>query len=126
MQAPVEFRYLRVTQVYTLAREKGMFNFPCFEVDESVGHGFSGGPVFYENRLCGVVSGASSFVEQSWIASLWPLALMEYSDEFDRLTAFGELLDRGAVVAADWLEIRHRISKGVDSFGQPYLSMESG
>jgi hypothetical protein len=106
--APFTLQGLQVTKIYPQRRDRGMLNFPCFEVQESIDHGFSGGPVFYEGKLCGIVSSGSSFDGRSHIASLWPLTLMDYSNELVQQTRFGDLLDRRVIVADDWLEKRHR------------------
>jgi hypothetical protein len=95
-----------------------MMNFSCFEVDDVVEPGFSGGPVFHEGKLCGIVS-SSSFDRRSYITYLWPLTLMDYMDELDHQARFGELLDRRVIVADDWLDMRKRISKGQDDRGNP-------
>jgi hypothetical protein len=119
--APFTLQELQVTQVYPLGRDKGMLNFPCFEVDDSVDHGFSGGPVFYKDKLCGIVTSGSTFDSRSHIALLWPLTLMDYRNEFGGKSRFGDLLDRGVIAASDWREIRNRISKGENEFGDPCL-----
>ncbi|HEX5760001.1 MAG TPA: serine protease [Thermoanaerobaculia bacterium] len=108
---------LHVTKVYSDRRDRGMLNFPCFEVEGQVDPGFSGGPVFYQGKLCGIVSSGSSFDERSHIALLWPLALMDYSNEFKRMTRFGDLLDRRTIVSDCWKELKTRIYKGEDELG---------
>jgi hypothetical protein len=122
--APFTVHELRVTEIFPLYRDRGMLNLPCFEVDDSVEHGFSGGPVFYEGKLCGTISSGSGFDERSYVAALWPLALMDYSNELKQLTWFGDLLDRGVIVSDCWQELRTRISKGVDEFGNPRVFIE--
>jgi hypothetical protein len=122
--APFTLRELTVTKTYPLRREKGMLNFPCFEVLGSLNNGFSGGPVFYNGMLCGIVCSSSGFDERSYITSLWPLALLDYSNEFGQCTRFGDLLDRGIIVAEDWPDVRGRISKREDEFGKPFAFIE--
>jgi len=112
---------LPVTGVYPHGRDRGMLNFPCFEVEGQVDPGFSGGPVFYQGKLCGIVSSGSSFDERSYIALLWPLALMDYSNELNQKTRFGDLLDRRIIVSDCWKELKPRISKSVDELGNPVL-----
>jgi hypothetical protein len=58
--------------------DRGMYNFPCFTVDREVPHGMSGGPVFWEDRLCGVVSGGLG--SETVIASLWPTCLTQFEN----------------------------------------------
>lgn len=76
IDAPFTFQELTVTAIHLMRRDEGMLNFPCFEVSHSLAHGFSGGPVFFEGRLCGIVSSGSSFDTRGFVASLWPLTLM--------------------------------------------------
>lgn len=125
VNTPFQVRVLHVAKVHPCQRDKGMMNFPCFEVDDAVGPGFSGGPVFYEDKLCGIVSSGSSFDRRSYIASLWPLTLMDYSNELGEQTRFGDLFDRDVIVANDWPEIRKRISKGKDDLGNPYVFIKA-
>ena len=60
-------------------RDRGMYNFPCIEVDARFEHGMSGGLVIDEHsQVCGIVSGslsASSPEEDhvSYISMLWPM-----------------------------------------------------
>jgi hypothetical protein len=122
--APFTLQELHVTRIFPLRRDKGMLNFPCFEVDSSVSPGFSGGPVFYEDQLCAIVTSGSNFDNRSHMALLWPLTLMDYSNELGGESRFGDLLDRGVIASSDWREMRSRISKGENEFGEPYVSIE--
>lgn len=48
-----------VKQHYWAGRDKGMYNFPCFEVNAKFEHGMSGGLVIMpESQVCGIVSGS--------------------------------------------------------------------
>lgn len=123
--APFTLQELQVTKIYSLGRDRGMLSFPCFEVDGSVQHGFSGGPVFYEGKLCGIVASGSAFDNRSHMTLLWPLTLMDYGNEFGGTSRFGDLLDRRGVVASDWREIRNRISKGENELGEPCVFMDT-
>lgn len=118
---------LHVTKIYPLLRDRGMLNFPCFEVDEYLDHGFSGGPVFYEGKLCGLVSSGRNFEgeRRSYIASPWPLTLMDYSNETGQQTRFGDLLERGVIVGSDWQITRRIISKGEDELGNPCVFIDT-
>jgi hypothetical protein len=48
-----------VIDVFEIKRDSGMYSFPCFRIDKPVDPDFSGGPVFWNGRLCRVVSGGS-------------------------------------------------------------------
>lgn len=115
-----------VSQVYALQRDQGMLSFPCFEVDRPVDGGFSGGPVFWKGTLCGLVS-SGSLTESTFVASLWPLCLMEYEyPEFGGKTSFGALLDAGVVRSADWKSAKPRISRRTDEHGKAFPFIEGG
>lgn len=113
----------QVTEVYEDRHDRGMFSFPCFRIDKPIDHGFSGGPVFWEDKLCGIVSGGS-FDDGTFAASLWPLCLLEY--EYPDLgalggkTTFDKLFESGVLRSQDWPQIRERISKRYDEDGRPY------
>ena len=64
-----------VSEVFDTRHDRGLYSFPGFLVDQPVDHGFSGGPVFWDGRLCGLVSGGLG--NSTYVASLWPLCLME-------------------------------------------------
>jgi hypothetical protein len=112
----------QVTDIYEPRRDYGMFSFPCFRINKPVDHGFSGGPIFWENRLCGIVSGG--FDEETYAASLWPLCLLEY--EYPDMGAIGskrmfaDLLESGVIRSPDWPQLRGRIEKLYDKNGKPY------
>lgn len=116
-----------VTDIYDLRRDHGMFSFPCFRIDKPADHGFSGGPVFFEGRLCGLVSGGG-FDGGTYAASLWPLCLMEY--EYPDLGAIGgkrpfsQLFDSGVLHSPDWPNINEYIAKRHDGNGIPYAYIE--
>jgi hypothetical protein len=101
-----------VIQVYELQRDRGMLNFPCFEVDEPVDGGFSGGPVFCDGTLCGLV--CSTTVTGMSVASLWPLCLLEYDYPGIRgKTSIGELFDSCVLQSSEWKMVYSRISMRV-------------
>ncbi|MFZ5555325.1 MAG: S1 family peptidase [Pseudomonadota bacterium] len=68
-----------VKQHYWAGRDRGMYNFPCLEVDARFEHGMSGGLVIDEHsQVCGIVCGslpASSPHEDhvSYVSMLWPM-----------------------------------------------------
>jgi Trypsin-like peptidase domain len=48
-----------VEDVFEVARDSGLYNFPCFQVNARFDPGMSGGPVFDEaGRLVGIISGS--------------------------------------------------------------------
>jgi hypothetical protein len=108
----------RVREIYPLRRDRGMIHFPSFLIDVPVDHGCSGGPVVWDDRLCGIVS--SGTIDDCTIAAtLWPFCLLEYEypDHGPLLggqRSIGELLDAGTVRAAAWEEIKRRINKRTD------------
>jgi len=112
-----------VTDIYELSRDRGMFPFPCFRIDQPVDHGFSGGPVFWEDKLCGIVCGGD-LDNGTVAASLWPLCMLEY--QYPDLGILGEqrvfssLFESGVLRSRDWPRIRERIEKRYDDNGMPY------
>ncbi len=68
-----------VRQHYWEGRDKGMYNFPCIEVDSRFEHGMSGGLVIDEHsQACGIVCGSlnTALAEESYvsyISMLWPM-----------------------------------------------------
>ena len=117
-----------VTDVFEHKRDRGMYSFPCFCIDKPVDPGFSGGPAFCNGRLCGVVSGGSvAEADLTYVASLWPLCLMEYEypdqGELGRKRAFSELFERGVLYSDDWPNLRGRIFKAHDDSGRPYATI---
>lgn len=115
---------LEVGTPYPNGRDRGMLHFPCFEVRGSLAPGFSGGPVVYEGHLCGIVTSGSSFDERSYVASLWPLCLMEFDNELSMKTTFGDLLDRRVIDSSDWSNVKPRIAKTKDHDGRVVVSIK--
>lgn len=116
-----------ITDVCELGRDRGLYNFPGFCIDKPVDHGFSGGPVFWENRLCGVVSG-DTIDGGTYAASLWPICLLEYEcPDFGAQgvkRTLGELFERGVLKSQDWRHIKGRITKQYDADGKPHAQIE--
>jgi len=109
-----------VTEVFDKQRDSGLYSFPCFSVDQPIDGGFSGGPVFWDGRLCGLVSGDS--FGSTYVTSLWPLCLTgyEYPDiAFLQEQSFATLFERGVLKSPDWPQIKERMSVGPD--GKPFL-----
>jgi len=115
-----------VTDIYELRRERGMYSFPCFRIDKPVNHGFSGGPVFWSGKLCGIISGG---LDDAHVASLWPLCLLKY--EYRDMGALGgeknfaDLFVSGELLSEEWPLIKNRISKRYDEDGKAYAYIQS-
>jgi hypothetical protein len=128
-QAHLAVRTGRVREIYELRRDGGMLTFPCFLIDVPVDHGFSGGPVFFEDRLCGLVSSDALLEGGTYAATLWPLALLEYEypdqGELGRKMKFGELLNSGVIRSIDWNAISQRVSKRTDDRGLVFAHIET-
>jgi Trypsin-like peptidase domain len=68
-----------VRQLYWNGRDRGMYNFPCFEVAARFEHGMSGGLVINErSEVCGIVCGSLPAVSRdeediSYVTMLWPM-----------------------------------------------------
>jgi hypothetical protein len=117
----------KVCEIHPLRRDSGMITFPCFHIDKPVNHGFSGGPVFWGDKLCGIVS-SGSIDNGTYAATLWPFCLMEC--EFPGLGSFGskmtvgDLFEKRVVKSQEWPALRPRISKRHDENGRPYAHIE--
>ena len=112
-----------VVKTFEKRLDRGMYNFPCFTVDRDVPHGMSGGPVFWEDRFCGVVSGG--FCGQTVVASLWPVCLTEFENPriggLNASTSFGSLFDSGQIKAVDWHRVKGKVSYGMEDGRQVAL-----
>ena len=68
-----------VKQHHWAGRDKGMYNFPCFEVNAKFEHGMSGGLVITrESQVCGIVcgslpAGTPDEEDVSYVTMLWPM-----------------------------------------------------
>ena len=109
-----------VADIHERRLDRGMYNFPCFVVDREVPHGMSGGPVFHENRLCGIISGGLG--AQTVVATLWPICLTEFENpklgELNRKVTFESLFETGQLKAIDWKLVRGRVAYD-DENGKP-------
>lgn len=117
-----------VHEVFEVRRDRGMYSFPCFSVNQAIDHGFSGGPVFYNGRLCGVVSGGSIAEENlTYVASLWPLCLMEIEypnlGSLNRKEAVGDWFENGRLCAPDWPAVKGRAMVVKDDDGRPWARL---
>jgi hypothetical protein len=68
-----------VREHYWGGRDKGLYNFPCFQVDARFEHGMSGGLVINEHsEVCGIVCGSLPAGPEdeehvSYVTMLWPM-----------------------------------------------------
>jgi hypothetical protein len=90
--------------------------YPCYRIDTPIDHGFSGGPVFYEGAMVGIVSvGFKALPEENippdqYVASLWPLALMKCHLNGSWFT-FEALFDKGVIKVRDWDKFRGNVHR---------------
>jgi hypothetical protein len=128
LRFPFVLQQAVVSEVCDIRHDRGLYYFPGFLVDQAVDHGFSGGPVFWGGRLCGLVSGG--LFGSTYIASLWPLCLMEIEypnlGTLNRKAAIGDWFDEGRLVSPDWPAIKPRISRRLDEFEQPFVHIDAG
>lgn len=119
IEVKMEIRTARVVEVHQDQRDSGMLCFPCFELDQPVEPAFSGGPVLWGDRLCGLVASDAILSGGSYVTTLWPSLLMEIA-HFGReeKTPLGDLFERGVLRSADWAELRGRILKEDDGLGR--------
>lgn len=103
-----------VKQHYWEGRDKGLYSFPCLEVNAKFEHGMSGGLVMNEySQVCGIVCGclpATSPDEEhvSYVSMLWPMMaipvdarLIPGGVESDRYR-LQDLSARGIFVPTGW------------------------
>jgi hypothetical protein len=117
-----------VQEIFETRRDRGMYRFPCFSVNLPVDHGFSGGPVFYNGRLCAIVSGGTVAEENlTYVATLWPICLMEIEypnlGSLNRKEAVGDWFEQGRIHASDWPEVKCRASTMKDDQGHRYACL---
>ncbi len=116
-----------VSEIHELRRDRGKLNFPCFHIDQPVDSGFSGGPVFWGERLCGIVS-SDSFYGGTYAATLWPLCLMEYEcpglGGLGGKTTVGDLFESRVLHSREWSTLKRRISRRHNENGRLYAHIE--
>lgn len=121
--APFTWQSLHVTSIYPRHHDAGQYSFPGFlaAADPPIGGGFSGGAVFYDGKLCGLVSGG--LFDCAYVTALGPLALMDYTlGEGDKdKHRFSDLFDKGVIAASDWPRMRDRLWKDHDEFENPVV-----
>lgn len=68
-----------VSQLFWGGRDRGLYNFPCFEVDAKFDHGMSGGLVINDrSQACGIICGSLPPAVEgerhvSYVTMLWPM-----------------------------------------------------
>ncbi|MFM0363726.1 trypsin-like peptidase domain-containing protein [Paraburkholderia sediminicola] len=77
-----------VKDVHFESRDRGMYSFPCFQLDAQFDAGMSGGYVINErNEVCGVVCGSLAATSEdeehvSYAALLWPVVSLPVPPEW--------------------------------------------
>jgi hypothetical protein len=124
-RGPFSYLTSEVIDVCALLHDRGFLAFPGFFVRGTVGHGFSGGPVFWNGRLCGVVSAVLG--ENTYVASLWPFGLMEIK-RAGHTERVADWFDERRIRTADWPDIKNRMSLRVEPGGRyfAYIDPASG
>jgi len=112
----------RVVAVHSPYRDRGLMAFPCFEIEMRADHGFSGGPVFADGKLCGIVSAGRSFEETTYAASLWPIIRTEIEWGGRKGFVFIELAVNGFLAIPDWAHVSARIMPLIED-DREYLTL---
>jgi hypothetical protein len=94
--------------------DQSLTDFSCFEMTAPVEEGMSGGPVFYDDDLLGIVSTGFELHEdekpnigaQSRVASLWPLIFTKNLPTGLARVSFLELLESALINGPDWRDAR--------------------
>jgi hypothetical protein len=85
-------------------------------VDSAIDHGFSGGPVFYDGAMVGIVSvGFEAKPEENippdqYVASLWPLALLRFHLKETWYT-MADVFDSGVIKVRDWEKFKGNVHR---------------
>lgn len=99
-----------VIQVHHQQRDPGMFSFPCFQTNAPFTYGMSGGPIFVDGNLSGIISGGgitdANGQCMTYGATLWPILATKLElivKEEPSRTSFSvhELASRGYVRVLD-------------------------
>jgi hypothetical protein len=91
-----------VEHLYPIAHH-GMGEFPTFRLDHVLDHGFSGGPVLWNERLVGIFTGPDL------VSCLWPLALLDHT-EFGG-PCLADAFESGLIRALDWSDVKGRVER---------------
>lgn len=99
-----------VVEVYERGRDRGLYSFPCFQVNARFNAGMSGGPVFDDSgSLIGVISGslppdADGGEHVSYVAAIWPIlemAVPRSGQPNEEVCSVRELAMKGVVQVTD-------------------------
>ena len=102
----LEIAVAKVVNHYYPIHDHGMASFPVFELHRDLDHGFSGGPVLWNDKLVGIFSGPA------FVTPLWPAALLTYPlASFEGERSFYEHFESGFINALDWNEVRSRVAR---------------
>ncbi len=75
-----------VVEVHQQRRDLGMLNFPCFRTSAPFTHGMSGGPIFVNGLLSGIICASglegSDGERRAYGATLWPILATELELDF--------------------------------------------
>jgi len=109
---------------------RGTWRFPQFEVSSPFEPGMSGGPLFCQGRVCGVVSYGPELEGGerglSFATALWPLLASVVDSGVDPRVAQNpvlEMLVNGAIAAPGWRQIQSRIRLGRTEGGDPIIEL---
>lgn len=100
-----------VTRVEEFRRDNNFNDFPGFEFRPGIAGGYSGGPLFAGDRLCGIAS-ASGFGgdgEVGYAATLWPLVLRKIKFGLGEAVSILELLKLNFFQGVDAEDVEQRI-----------------
>jgi V8-like Glu-specific endopeptidase len=117
-----------VLQVFDNRRERGMLNFPCFEINARFEPGMSGGGVFNQaGELCGIICSAlrpaDGVSHIAYAATLWPVLGTPIDFVPPGCIVKGpyglfELGNTGLIEVKNWEEIRRRVKVIKDEDGE--------
>jgi hypothetical protein len=99
----LEMQKAKVVEWLEPIRAHGFGEFPTFRLNREFEHGFSGGPVLWNDHLVGIFSGPDL------VATLWPLVLFSFRDE--PTEQLSQLFDSGVIDAKDWQGVKDRVTR---------------
>lgn len=102
----LEVAVAKVVNHFYPIHDHGMAAFPVFELHRELEHGFSGGPVVWNDKLVGIFSGPA------FVTPLWPTALLTYPEaSSESEQPFCDHFESGLINALDWHEVRGRVAR---------------
>ncbi len=113
-----------VTKIFPRGRDRGMYPFPCFQMNARFDSGMSGGPIFNEyGKLVGIISGSmpedGDLSAISYGATLAPIMNIQLSAQASGYpwarTSFpaSDLVERGIIAVADLQAYREKRARAV-------------